>query len=131
MGGPNNVNSPSLAVTFSTTVLMVTFLLYALLRFNSMIAFCRSASKTGEHPVIKNILMLLFYLYAPFVAISVTFSWVAWDQDWVAGWFFIVLPFIDIVLFISIVVVTKNDISHYVWSRQPLKGIGLTIDSLN
>lgn len=107
-------DSPNLWLTFSTTVTQLTILLYGTVRFFRLMAFCQAANTSGEHSWIKNILIILLYSYAPFCVISVTFTWVAYGQDWASGWFFMWLPFPIVLLFFTTVVVTKNDISNQV-----------------
>lgn len=108
------VNSPSLWLTLMLTAIQVTILLFGGVKFFALIEFCKSSNASGNYAYVKSILLILMYSYAPLVVMSTTFSWVAFGQDWNAGWVFIWLPFTSVVLFMTVVMVSHNDISNYV-----------------
>lgn len=106
--------SQTLWLSVATTTIQVTILLFGALKFQSFLAFCQSANASGQFDTIKTILIVLLYSYAPVAAVCVTFSWVAYDQDWTSGNVLIWLPFLPLLLFVVVVLVTKNDISNVV-----------------
>ena len=112
--GTYPVNAPQLWVTLATTTAQMTLFIYGAVRFTSFLNFCRSANASGQYEVVKTMLLVLMYAYAPLTVVSTTFSWVAYAEDWVAGYIFIWLPFVAVVLFVTVVMVTQNDISNQV-----------------
>lgn len=106
--------APSLWVTVACTVMQITLLLWAIVHFYDFISFCKAVNRSGKYGAIRGWLVLLMYIFAPITIISVTFSWIAYDQDWVAGFVFVWLPFALFFLFVMTVVITKNDVSNFV-----------------
>ena len=106
--------SPSLSTTFAFTVLQFTVLVYGAVNFRDFLSFCQATNKSGEYKVVKNLMIILMYSFAPLVVISITFSWVAYDQNWDSGNVFIWLPFVSLLFYFFTVLVTKNDVSNYV-----------------
>jgi hypothetical protein len=111
---PVMTNSPNLWMCFALTVVQLTFLAWGALRFRSLISFCQAADASGVYPGVKSLLLMLLYLYAPLVVISVTFMWISRTQDWPIGFLFLGLPFASLLLFFLVVLISKNDISNYV-----------------
>ena len=107
-------NSPSLSATFIATVLQFSVFLFGAWNFFGVLNLCRSTSRMGEHSYIKNTMIMLMYLYAPVTAVSITFSWIAWNEDWAVGYLFLVLPFVLVIFFFFILLSTKNDVSHFI-----------------
>lgn len=59
-------------------------------------------------------MLLSLYAYAPLFVISVAFIWISYYRDWAMGYFFLFLPFITVLFFFVIILITKNDISNFV-----------------
>lgn len=114
--------SPSLSGTFIATVLQFSIFLFGAWNFYGILNLCRATSRVGEHNYVKNVMVMMMYLYAPITAISITFSWIAWDQNWAVGYFFLVLPFIHVIFFFFILLVTKNDVSHFIDVTRAARG---------
>lgn len=112
------LNAPELWVTLTLTTIHLTILLWGAVRFASFISFCQAANASGRYSPIKAALLVIMYVYAPVVVISVTFAWVGWDQDWWAANVFVWLPFVFIVLFLLVLVTTRNDISNAVVTQR-------------
>ena len=105
---------PVLWLCFSMTVVQVSILVWGAWRFRELIALCQAADSSGRYPKIKTALLLLMYVYAPLVVVSVTFMWVANAQQWTIGFFFLGLPFLSVIVFLLLILVSRNDISNYV-----------------
>jgi hypothetical protein len=105
---------PQLWVCAATTTLQLTILLYGVLRYNAFISFMRSASSSGNYEIVKNIIYVLLIAFGPAVLISITFTWIAYEFDWSSGLFFVVVPYIPILLIITVILITENDISNQV-----------------
>jgi hypothetical protein len=105
---------PQLWVAVAVTTIQMTILIWGAIRFPYLLNFCRSTNSSGAYSAIKNILVLLFYSYAPAAAVGITFTWVAHSFGWSSGYFFAILAFIPIALMITVMLVTKNDISNMV-----------------
>lgn len=115
---PLKANAPPLYLITATTIIQATVFFWGAIRFMGFINFCRAANASGDHLLIKEMLLMIMYLYAPITVISITFSWVGWSQDWWAANVFVWLPFVDIILFIFVVLITKNDISSTVQTQR-------------
>ena len=109
-----NQNGPRLWLVFTMTVIQTTIMLYAGVNYMSMIDFCRGASVSGAYPKVKTALLLSFFSYVPFWLISIAFMWISWSFDWASGYLFLVLPFLSIVVFLTVLMITRNDISNFV-----------------
>lgn len=107
-------NAPLLWQTLAATTFQVTIFIYGAVRFTSFMNFVKSANASGEYELVKTVLIILLNLYAPITVVSTTFAWVSYSEDWAAGYVFLFLPFVDIVLFLTYLMVTKNDISNQV-----------------
>ena len=114
MANLSRSNAPDLATTFTCTVLQFTILVLGIINFYGVLSFCQASNKSKEHPWVKIALLMLMYLYAPIAIICISLSWISWDRDWSAGWFFIWFAFVVPVLFFFVVFATKNDISHFI-----------------
>ncbi len=108
------MSSPTLWMCFSMTTVQLTVLSWGALRFRALISFCQASDASGSYAGVKSALLLLMYLYAPLVVISVTFMWISRAQDWPIGYLFLGLPFASLLVFFLVVLITKNDISNYV-----------------
>ena len=99
---------------FSMTGIQLTFLVWGAIRFRALISFCQASDASGNYPGIKSALLMLLYLYAPLVVISVTFMWISRTQSWPIGYLFLGLPFLSLLLFFLLILVSRNDMSNYV-----------------
>ncbi len=109
-----NVNGPQLWLVFAMTGVQATLLLYQLINFNTFIEFCKGTNQSGKYGKVKNILLILFYSYVPLTIVSVAFMWISYAQDWAAGYGFVFPPYLSIIFFLFVLMITKNDVSNFV-----------------
>jgi hypothetical protein len=105
---------PSLWLCFTFTIIHASIFLWGALRFQELMTFCQSVNRTGRYPYIKTVLLLALYSFVPMTLLSITLMWVAKDQDWSVGFFFLIVPFISVFIYITVLLVTKNDVSNFV-----------------
>ena len=108
------MGAPPLWATLLVTLIESTVLLHGAYRFRGLLSFCQSASSSGNYSGVKNTMLIIFYAYGPTVAVSITFIWVGYSLDWSAAYAFLIMPFVALVLFLAVVLMTKNDISNFV-----------------
>ena len=107
-------SAPSLTVNFSFTVVTVSIWIWGALRFRALMEFCSKTNRSGMYPWVQNALLLLMYLYTPFLVVSVVFMWVSYTQGWGAGYFFVVLPYLSIIGFALVLLISRNDVTGFV-----------------
>jgi hypothetical protein len=107
----SSVTPPVWGYTFATCV-QVTIFLFGLVQFSPCISFCQATNGVSKrHPWVKTILMIFVFLYPPLTLIAITFMWISYSNNWAAGYFFILLPFMDVVFFFLALFATHNDVT--------------------
>jgi hypothetical protein len=101
---------PLWAAIFST-MWQVLVLIWAAVKFNSLVSVCRASNTSGQFNVVKNAMLLSMFSYAPLMAISICFVWISYAKNWEAGPVFVMLPALSILFFFLFLLATVNDIT--------------------
>ena len=107
----SNDPAPPLWACVAATTYQLLLLLFGVLRYKSFAYFTRSSDVSGRFPVVSNLLVVLLFTYIPLALVSITFCWVSYGEGWAMGWWFLFIPLAPLLLYLTVIVVTVNDIS--------------------
>lgn len=113
---------PGLSLCFIFSIIHATVLLWGVFRFNELLTFCQATNTSTRYHRVKNCLLLCIYVYPALFVVSLTFMWVGYDQKWEAGYFFMILPFLSLLVFFITLLITRNDVSNYVDVHRAARG---------